>query len=151
MSNKFTKEKPLAGSGFKPFQKFGFLTKLSSDKIINFNPLPPVGQKSIRILFSLSLFLTLVTAAIITILRIQLPSEVPLFYSRPWGEEQLVKRETLYLVPILSLLVLSTGYPTSLLLLKKGDKFLSSACASFPFLFSLLGIVSVIRIIPLTM
>ncbi len=136
MQNKFTKEKPLVESGFKPFQK-----------LINFNPLPPVGQKSIKILFGFSLFLTLVTTAIITILRIQLPSEVPLFYSRPWGEEQLVKREILYLVPIISFFVLSTSYPISLLLLKKGDKFLSSACASFPFLFSLLGSFAVMRII----
>lgn len=129
------------------FTNFGFLNKLSSDKIINFKMLPPVGQNSIRILFGFSLFLILATAALITILRIQLPNELPLFYSRPWGKEQLAKRELLYLIPAIALFVLSIGYPISLFLLKKGDKFLSFVCLSFPFLFSLLGIVSVIRII----
>ena len=136
MQNKFIKEKP-----------FGFLTKFSSDKLINFNPLPPVGQKLLKIFFGLSFFLTVITAIIITIFRLQLPDEVPLFFSRPWGQEQLAKRETLYLVPIISFLILSASYPVALLLLKKGDKFLSSVCALLSFLFSLLGSFAVMKII----
>lgn len=35
----------------------------------------------------------------------QLPPQIPLFYSRPWGEEQLAQKGQLFLLPGISLLV----------------------------------------------
>lgn len=53
-----------------------------------------------------------------------LPPEVPLFYSRPWGEERLAQKVWLWLLPGLSLVFLSTNLILTNILLKK-DNFLA--------------------------
>lgn len=69
-------------------------------------------QKRIRILpqtaweddFSRRNFITasilwLSSLSLILFLRFKLPPQVPLFYSRPWGEEQLTSPHSLFLLP----------------------------------------------------
>ncbi|MBI4057897.1 hypothetical protein HY405_01085 [Candidatus Microgenomates bacterium] len=37
----------------------------------------------------------------------ELPPEIPLFYSRPWGEEQIVHRYFIFLAPTVGIILLS--------------------------------------------
>lgn len=48
-------------------------------------------------------FLNCALLVFITIILGNLPSVAPLFYSRPWGEEQLVSRLVLFMAPLASL------------------------------------------------
>lgn len=53
-----------------------------------------------------------------------LPPEVPLFYSRPWGEERLTQKVWLWILPGLSIVFLTANLILANILLKK-DHFLA--------------------------
>lgn len=54
----------------------------------------------------LSSFLLLLLQSLFLLLVYRsLPSELPLFYSRPWGEEQLGPRFLLWILPVLALIL----------------------------------------------
>ncbi|PIP57132.1 hypothetical protein COS54_02685 [Candidatus Shapirobacteria bacterium CG03_land_8_20_14_0_80_39_12] len=76
-----------------------------------------------------------------------LPEKVPLFYSRPWGEEQLAGREWLFSIPALSLLIFLINWQLGKLLFKKKETFLPIVIESFALLFSVLGTITLLRII----
>ncbi|HUV72515.1 MAG TPA: hypothetical protein VMW25_05920 [Clostridia bacterium] len=76
-----------------------------------------------------------------------LPPIVPFFYSRPWGEEQLVPSNYLFFIPGFSLAVFLFNLQLARLLLKKGEKFLVLLSSGFALLFSALGTISLIKII----
>lgn len=54
----------------------------------------------------------------------QIPPEVPLYFSRPWGESQLAPSESLILLPTLSVLIYLANF-TLALLLARGDKLIT--------------------------
>lgn len=56
--------------------------------------------------FLTALILDVVLLAFILVILPKLPPIVPLLYSRPWGEEQLVPRLALFIAPLGSLLFL---------------------------------------------
>ncbi len=60
------------------------------------------SKKSIR----LSLFLTALNLILVAIFFRKLPPEIPLFYSRPWGESQLVTKNQFLILPLGGLLIL---------------------------------------------
>jgi len=60
------------------------------------------SKKSIR----LSLFLTALNLILVAIFFKKLPPELPLFYSRPWGESQLVTKNQFLILPSGGLLIL---------------------------------------------
>lgn len=78
-----------------------------------------------------------------------LPEKVPLFYSRPWGEEQLASSKFLFSLPLLSLVILiGNGILGSVKVKsKKNDRFLTTVGASFSLLFSLLAALTIVKII----
>lgn len=76
-----------------------------------------------------------------------LPNQVPLFYSRPWGEDQLAPKVFLFLIPACSLTVFLINLTTVKLLVKNNQSFLSSVSQLFALLFSFLGLIALVKII----
>lgn len=76
-----------------------------------------------------------------------LPEKVPLFYSRPWGEEQLASKNWLFLIPLSSLILLVLHGQVKKFLQKKGEDFFALVLACGSFLFSILGTITLIKII----
>ncbi len=83
----------------------------------------------------------------ILIRRNFLPEKVPFFYSRPWGEEQLTSKNWLFLIPLSSLILLVLHRQAGRFLQKKGEDFFSLVLACGSFLFSILGTITLIKII----
>ena len=75
----------------------------------------------------------------------QLPPHVPLFYSRPWGERQLVSPSTLLFLPSLSLAVLIINILISRFLM--AYSFLINVLFWGGALFSFLSLIDLIKII----
>lgn len=76
-----------------------------------------------------------------------LPQKLPLFYSRPWGEEQLTTATGLWLIPGFSLVIFLVNLICSSL---AGEESLAKQTLSFSgLIFSFLGLISVIQIIRL--
>ena len=75
-----------------------------------------------------------------------LPSEVPLLYSRPWGESQLVSPLWLLTLPLMSLLVIMVNFFWSLYYINK-DKLLSQILSLAALIFAFLTFYTLTRII----
>lgn len=95
----------------------------------------------------INLLLIIAMVAAIGVKWQSLPPEIPLFYSRPWGEDQLTERLFIFLLPGLSLVILVFNSLLIKLLLKKNLRFfadigrLSSLASSILCLISLLKII----------
>lgn len=76
-----------------------------------------------------------------------LPPELPLFYSRPWGQEQLAKKFFIFILPLASLTIFFLNSILAKYLFKKNEDFLFKACFSSSLVFSLLCTISLIKII----
>lgn len=77
-----------------------------------------------------------------------LPPQVPLFYSRPWGEEQLATPASLFILPGLSLIIFLINSALSLFL-DEEEKLGRSLLTGTAMLFSLLCLITLIKIIRL--
>jgi len=75
----------------------------------------------------------------------QLPPQVPLFYSLPWGERQLVSPSTLLFLPSLSLVILVINVLISRFLM--AYSFLVNVLFWSGTLFSFLALIDLIKII----
>lgn len=64
------------------------------------------GNRAVKFGFRLGLLFWLGQILIIVSAWRFLPAKLPLFYSRPWGEEQLTTPIGLFLLPLLSLAIL---------------------------------------------
>jgi len=104
-------------------------------------------DKIVSRLLRLNLFLMVVDLLTILWKRGLLPEKVPLFYSRPWGEEQLTPNKFLFLIPLLSFVAFILSWQISRLFLKKGDQFLAILNSGFALLFSALGTFTLEKII----
>lgn len=78
----------------------------------------------------------------------RLPPELPLFYSRPWGKEQLTNPAGLWLLPGLSGLVFLVNL-FFLLFVPKEEKLMQQTLTASSMLFNLLCLVTLIQIIKL--
>jgi len=76
-----------------------------------------------------------------------LPEKVPLFYSRPWGEEKLAPRNWLFLIPFSSFVVFIFSNQIGKFLRKKNGDFLPFVLSGISLLFSILGTVTLLKII----
>lgn len=86
--------------------------------------------------------------AVIIVKFTDLPQLVPLFYSLPWGTSRLATASTLFIIPLISILVSVTNSLLAVFFLKS-TKFFSYLLLIFSLLFSLLGLVALIQIIHL--
>jgi len=84
---------------------------------------------------------------VILLKQSSLPNFVPLFYSRPWGEEQLAPRNWLFLIPFSSFVVFIFSNQIGKFLRKKNGDFLPFVLSGISLLFSILGTVTLLKII----
>ncbi len=75
-----------------------------------------------------------------------LPPEVPMYFSRPWGENQLTSPSRLFFLPLYCLLVWLLNYLFSVFYLRK-SQLLSKLLLVFSLIFCLLTTVALINII----
>lgn len=104
-------------------------------------------QKIISLLNRANIILLIIDVVTLFWKRNLLPIKVPFFYSRPWGEEQLAAKEWLLLIPILSLVLFLINRQLGKLLINKGEKFLPIVMEGFALLFSVLGTITLLKII----
>lgn len=107
----------------------------------------PHKDKTLSKLLAANLFLIASGLLLLFLKRNALPAAVPLFYSRPWGQEQLANRDLLFLIPLFSFLVFLLNYYLSFILLKRGERFLAILGNGTALLFSLLGAITLWKII----
>ena len=65
---------------------------------------PLLTQRFVRVMFFLPPIIVIVTLILIAFFYSQLPPQIPLYYSRPWGEDQLTQPLSLFILPLGSLI-----------------------------------------------
>lgn len=105
-------------------------------------------NKGLKQLLKLSFILILVQALIILFSLSFLPSQVPLFYSRPWGEEQLAHPLYLFILPLANLVIFILN---SILLsfIEKKELLIRQILIICILLFNFLSLITLIQIIRL--
>lgn len=98
-------------------------------------------------LFSFSFFLIVISTITAVAVQAQLPQEIPLFYSRPWGNDQLAKKNFLIFLPLFSLFVAILNFLLAKFFQKNNDNFMPNLCAFFSLLFSFMATFSLVKII----
>lgn len=96
--------------------------------------------------FSLALFFSAATGALVAIFQLRLPPEVPLFYSRPWGKEQLAQPLLLLLPPAAAFLIFLLNLAWARTWAKERE-FLSQILVLGGFVAVILSTITVIRIL----
>ncbi|RJR25928.1 hypothetical protein C4578_00495 [Candidatus Microgenomates bacterium] len=104
-------------------------------------------EKTLLRLLAVNFSLILLGTFFILIKNESLPEKVPLFYSRPWGEEQLTLSRYLFLIPSISFILFFVNLELSLTFIKRGEKFMAFLSNGFALLFSSLGFITLLRII----
>ena len=110
--------------------------------------IPEQENKGLKQLLKLSFILILVQALIIIFTLSFLPSQVPLFYSRPWGEEQLAHPLYLFILPLANLAIFILN---SILLsfIEKKELLIRQILIICILLFNFLSLITLIQIIRL--
>ncbi len=98
--------------------------------------------------FRYSLFLLFFQIILIIWFYNQLPPEIPIFFSRPWGEPWLSSPASIFILPLFSLLTLLLNYFLALYLYAK-KVLLSELLVIFGFIVSLFSTISLLQIINL--
>jgi hypothetical protein len=97
-------------------------------------------------LFRWNLLLIIFQLTLLIIKFNSLPAQVPLYYSLPWGEEQLAAAASLFLLPTFSIVVLLVNNLIATFFLKTTPLF-SRLLTIFSLVFSLLSSIALTRII----
>jgi hypothetical protein len=80
----------------------------------------------------------------------QLPPEIPLWYSRPWGDAQLAHPGNMFVVTLLNLLAaVCVGVGHNLLM--KRDQVMAGVVAASGIVIQILGVLALIRILLLVL
>lgn len=99
-----------------------------------------------QVAFIICLVSTLFLSSLILVSWQKLPPELPLFYSRPWGEPMLTKPIFLWILPAISAGVVIVNFGAKSLL---GEKFLARVLVVFALLVSLAAAYGGVKIIAL--
>lgn len=75
-----------------------------------------------------------------------LPQQVPLFYSRPWGEARLASSTTLFFLPGFSIIILLINHLLAAIFLQSISLF-TYLSVVFSLLFSSFSLISIVKII----
>lgn len=106
-------------------------------------------EKLIKAFTQISLFFLIAQILIIVSVWRFLPPEIPLFYSRPWGKDQLVSYPAIVILPAICLIVFFANTVVSQLATKEETlvkKMLTITSLTFSFLI-LISLVQIIRLI----
>jgi len=104
-------------------------------------------QNYVLRLVQASLILITLSLVIIFSRYVFLPERIPLFYSQPWGEEQLALKNTVFIIPAASVVFLILNFQFGKLLSKNGADFWSLVAVGSAFLFSILGAIIVWKVV----
>lgn len=99
-------------------------------------------------LLRLTIILFLAQLVLIIWFYKDLPPEIPLYFSRPWGADWLTSTSSIFILPLLSLITLLVNYFLALFYHQK-KLILSQLLVIFSFIISLFTTVSVLKIISL--
>lgn len=103
-------------------------------------------EKINHLFFRWNLVLIIFQITILSFKFSGLPQQVPLYYSLPWGEDQLTSITSLFLLPTFSIVVLLINNLIANFFFKHIPLF-SRLLVIFSLIFSLLATISLIRII----
>jgi len=103
-------------------------------------------DKTIRLCLRLGLFLLIVQLAILAFFWRKLPPQVPLFYSRSWGKEQLVSPIALLVLPAASLMITLANLAT-VSLMPGEERLASQLLVIFATVFNFLCLVTLFKIV----
>lgn len=95
----------------------------------------------------LAVFFTSLQIILLLLVWGKLPPQVPLLYSRPWGEEQIVAKSWLFLLPFLSLMVAVSNQMVASFLAK--EVFIGKILGWATAVFALLALITLFQIIRL--
>ncbi len=98
--------------------------------------------------FRYSLYLFLTQIVLIIWFYNQLPPEIPIYFSRPWGQAWLSSPASIFILPLFSLVTLLLNYFLALYFYTK-KILLSQLSVIFGFIVSLFSLISLLQIINL--
>lgn len=98
--------------------------------------------------FSFFLVSVLIQSMLILLVWSKLPPQLPIFFSRPWGENVLAPKLFLWSLPIITVLFFFVNYFASLTL-ARGNLFLFRIIVVFSFIVSLLTLYDTLKIVTL--
>ena len=104
-------------------------------------------KKYNRNLVTYTLILIFVQIIVLIFSYDDLPPQIPLFYSLPWGQNQLANTSYIFILPISSTVILIIN--TTLISFLAKIRFLSISLLVSPLIYSLLTLVSCLNIISL--
>lgn len=107
-----------------------------------------VKDKIIRACLQFGFILLTAQLVILALFWTKLPPQVPLFYSRPWGKEQLVSPIALLILPTISFLVILANIIVASLVPKE-EKLASQLLLIFATVFNFLCLVTLFKIVTL--
>jgi len=110
--------------------------------------IPSFESQGLKQIFQLAIIIWLIEVFLVIITWTFLPPQLPLFYSRPWGEEQLVHPANLFILPGLGLLVFFVNLFV-LSFVPKDEKLINQILISLILVFNFLSLITLIQIIRL--
>jgi len=114
---------------------------------LSFSQIGLFWQEKINgVIFRWNIFFILSEAVLIFFKFNDLPPQLPLYYSRPWGESQLATSSLILLLPLLSLIILILNNFLAVFLLKSMRLF-SRLLIIVSLIFSMFSAVTLFRIV----
>lgn len=104
-------------------------------------------EKKDKIIISLNLVFIACQILLVFLSQHKLPPQIPLFYSQPWGEDQLAPKFMLALLPLLCAIILVLNTILSRLFKDKLIAKLMSFSSLIFAIFCLLGMIQIIRLV----
>jgi uncharacterized membrane protein len=105
-----------------------------------------MNEKDSKIIFLTNIIFIIAQVLLIFLTQNKLPPQIPLFYSNPWGSNQLADKFMIAILPVLS----GTILISNLFLAKiSKDKVLAKLLNFASLVFSLFCLISIIKIIRL--
>ena len=105
-------------------------------------------EKSISTQIRVGVILIIIQVGLIIFFYPKLPPQIPLFFSRPWGEQQLIQPILIIILPIFSLVFLIINSLIASMFLEK-EKFLSQILAFGSVLFATFNTIALVKIFSL--
>ncbi|MDP3998334.1 MAG: hypothetical protein Q8P89_01820 [bacterium] len=95
----------------------------------------------------LAFFLTIASFSLLAFFVLRLPPQVPLFYSQPWGEDQLVPPQLVFLLPASALMIIIINLLMARLFAFLGEKLIIRTLSLTTLAYASLSLFAVINVI----
>lgn len=112
--------------------------------------IPRTENKILGNLIKLAVIFWLIELGLILVTWAWLPPQLPFFYSKPWGGEQLVQPFSLFILPLLGLIVFF-GNLTLMSFISRKELLIRHILIISIFIFNLLSLITLVQIIRLVL